>query len=57
MPKAGASLIYTPEHGITLDTLRRDVRYMKARYNLDSKGKSEGRLVIKYVALFLLSRC
>ncbi|KAF8920292.1 phosphofructokinase domain-containing protein [Mucidula mucida] len=44
---AGASLIYTPEHGITLDTLRRDVRYMKARYNLDSKGKSEGRLVIK----------
>ncbi|KAK0235885.1 phosphofructokinase domain-containing protein [Armillaria nabsnona] len=43
----GASLVYTPEVGISLDTLRRDVRYLKMRYNLDVKGKSEGRLVIQ----------
>ncbi|KAI5828599.1 6-phosphofructokinase [Schizophyllum commune Tattone D] len=43
----GASLVYTPEVGIGLDTLRRDVRYLKARYALDEKGKSEGRIVIR----------
>ncbi|KAJ8072531.1 6-phosphofructokinase, alpha subunit [Marasmius tenuissimus] len=43
----GASLVYTPEHGIGLDTLRRDVRFMKTRYKLDEKGRAEGRLVIK----------
>ncbi|KAG7451133.1 6-phosphofructokinase [Guyanagaster necrorhizus] len=43
----GASLVYTPEQGISLDTLRRDVRYLKMRYSLDVKGKSEGRLVIR----------
>jgi len=31
-----------------LDTLRRDVRFLKTRYTLDAKGKSEGRLVIRY---------
>lgn len=45
-------MVYTPEQGMTLDTLRRDVRFLKARYNLDAKGKSEGRLVIKYVFMF-----
>ncbi|RXW24270.1 hypothetical protein EST38_g1574 [Candolleomyces aberdarensis] len=43
----GASLVYTPEHGITLDMLRRDVRFLKTRYALDPQGKSEGRLVIR----------
>ncbi|KAJ2922858.1 hypothetical protein H1R20_g14268, partial [Candolleomyces eurysporus] len=43
----GASLVYTPEHGITLDALRRDVRFLKTRYALDPQGKSEGRLVIR----------
>jgi 6-phosphofructokinase 1 len=44
----GACLVYTPEHGITLDTLRRDVRFLQTRYKLDAKGKAEGRLVIRY---------
>ncbi|TFK28096.1 6-phosphofructokinase [Coprinopsis marcescibilis] len=43
----GASLVYTPEDGMTLDMLRRDVRYLKTRYSLDLPGKSEGRLVIR----------
>ncbi|KAG7089619.1 hypothetical protein E1B28_011285 [Marasmius oreades] len=43
----GASLVYTPEHGIGLDTLRRDVRFLKTRYTLDEKGRAEGRLVIR----------
>ncbi len=47
---AGASLVYTPEEGIGLDTLRRDVRFLKTRYSLDVPGKSEGRLVIRYVS-------
>lgn len=40
--------MYTPEYGINLDTLREDVKYLKKRYSLDVKGKSEGRIVIKY---------
>ncbi|KAF8896399.1 PFK protein [Infundibulicybe gibba] len=43
----GACLVYTPEQGMDLDTLRRDVRFLKTRYSLDIKGKSEGRLVIR----------
>ncbi|KAJ6505965.1 phosphofructokinase domain-containing protein [Mycena vulgaris] len=43
----GAVLVYTPEDGINLDLLKRDVRFLKARYKLDVKGKSEGRLVIR----------
>ncbi|KAJ7903526.1 phosphofructokinase domain-containing protein [Mycena olivaceomarginata] len=43
----GACLVYTPEHGMNLDLLKRDVRFLKARYKLDVKGKSEGRLVIR----------
>ncbi|KAJ8521360.1 hypothetical protein ONZ45_g1927 [Pleurotus djamor] len=43
----GACLVYTPEAGMDLDTLRRDVRFLKTRYALDAKGKSEGRLVIR----------
>ncbi|KAJ7650334.1 phosphofructokinase domain-containing protein [Roridomyces roridus] len=43
----GAALVYTPEVGMSLDTLKRDVRFLKARYKLDVKGKSQGRLVIR----------
>ncbi|KAJ7773224.1 phosphofructokinase domain-containing protein [Mycena metata] len=43
----GAVLVYTPEDGMNLDTLKRDVRFLKARYKLDVKGKAEGRLVIR----------
>ncbi|KDR76336.1 hypothetical protein GALMADRAFT_247728 [Galerina marginata CBS 339.88] len=43
----GASLVYTPEIGMNLDMLRRDVRFLKTRYSLDVPGKSEGRLVIR----------
>lgn len=40
--------MYTPEEGINLDGLRQDVKFLKNRYHLDAKGKSEGRLVIRY---------
>ncbi|OAX37383.1 6-phosphofructokinase [Rhizopogon vinicolor AM-OR11-026] len=43
----GASIVYTPEEGMNLDTLRRDVKFLNIRYGLDAKGKSEGRLVIR----------
>ncbi|GLB40212.1 putative catalyzes the phosphorylation of D-fructose 6-phosphate to fructose 1,6-bisphosphate by ATP, the first committing step of glycolysis [Lyophyllum shimeji] len=43
----GAALVYTPETGISLDMLRKDVRFLKTRYGLDEKGHSEGRLVIR----------
>ncbi|CCO28609.1 6-phosphofructokinase [Rhizoctonia solani AG-1 IB] len=42
----GAAVVYTPEVGINLDLLRTDVNFLKTRYSLDVKGKSEGRLVI-----------
>ncbi|CAE6379449.1 unnamed protein product [Rhizoctonia solani] len=42
----GAAVVYTPEVGINLDLLRTDVNFLKIRYSLDVKGKSEGRLVI-----------
>ncbi|KAG9051527.1 6-phosphofructokinase, alpha subunit [Tulasnella sp. UAMH 9824] len=43
----GAVLVYTPEVGISLDTLRNDVKFVKERYGLDVRGKSEGRLVLR----------
>jgi 6-phosphofructokinase 1 len=43
----GACMVYTPEHGVNLDLLRSDVKFMKTRYALDVKGKSEGRIVIR----------
>jgi 6-phosphofructokinase 1 len=39
---------------VDLDTLRDDVKFLKKRYSLDVKGKSEGRLVIRSVSLFIL---
>lgn len=47
--QTGAVIVYTPERGIDLDMLRRDVRFLKRRYALDQKGKAEGRLVVKCV--------
>ncbi|KAI0065093.1 6-phosphofructokinase [Artomyces pyxidatus] len=43
----GASIVYTPEVGIDLNTLRADVKFLKIRYGLDIKGKSEGRIVLR----------
>ncbi|KIJ10708.1 6-phosphofructokinase [Paxillus involutus ATCC 200175] len=43
----GASLVYTSEKGMDLDLLRQDVKFLKIRYGLDAKGRSEGRLVIR----------
>lgn len=44
---AGAVLVYTPEIGIGLQQLGKDVAFLKKRFLLDVKGKSEGRLVIR----------
>lgn len=46
--QTGACIVYTPERGIDLDMLRNDIKYLKRRYALDAKGKSEGRLVLRY---------
>jgi 6-phosphofructokinase 1 len=43
----GACIVYTPEHRMDLDLLRNDMKFLKTRYALDVKGKSEGRLVIR----------
>ncbi|KAF8632256.1 hypothetical protein AX15_002001 [Amanita polypyramis BW_CC] len=43
----GASIVYTPEDGITLDRLREDVRFLTNRFKMDVQGQSEGRLVIR----------
>ncbi|KAG2137050.1 phosphofructokinase domain-containing protein [Suillus clintonianus] len=45
--QTGASIVYTPEQGMNLDTLRQDVKFLKICYGLDAKGKSEGRMVIR----------
>ena len=42
---------YTPEIGVTLSELRKDVEFLKLRYSLDLKGKSEGRLILRSVFL------
>lgn len=47
--QVGAVLVYTPEEGISLKLLQEDVEFLIKRYQLDTKGKSEGRLVIKQV--------
>jgi 6-phosphofructokinase 1 len=46
----GAVLVYTPEVGVSLKLLQEDVQFLKKRYELDTKGKSEGRLVIRCVS-------
>lgn len=52
--QVGASIVYTPENGIDLATLQDDVKWLKTRYSLDSKGKSEGRVILRYAHLSLL---
>ncbi|KAK0547717.1 6-phosphofructokinase, alpha subunit [Tilletia horrida] len=44
---AGAVLVYTPEEGMDMGRLGSDVEFLKRRFGLDVKGKSEGRLVIR----------
>ncbi|KAK0536782.1 6-phosphofructokinase, alpha subunit [Tilletia horrida] len=44
---AGAVLVYTPEEGMDMGRLGLDVEFLKRRFGLDVKGKSEGRLVIR----------
>lgn len=44
---AGAVLVYTPEVGMNLKMLSQDVDFLKKRFALDVKHKSEGRLVIR----------
>ena len=39
-------MLYIPKTGITLDMLKRDIRFLKARFALEVPGKSEGRLVM-----------
>ena len=46
--QVGASIVYTSEVRINFDILREDVAWLKKRYGLDEKGKSEGRVVIRY---------
>ena len=44
--------MYTPEVGITLKDLQKDVDFLKLRYSLDEKGKAEGRLILRYALLY-----
>lgn len=44
---SGAVLVYTPEVGINLQQLGSDVAWLRKRFQIDVKGKSEGRLVIR----------
>jgi 6-phosphofructokinase 1 len=45
--QAGAVIVYTPEVGMNLHMLRSDIKFLQKRYELDEKGKAEGRLVLK----------
>jgi 6-phosphofructokinase 1 len=47
--QVGAVIVYTPECGVSLDLLRTDVQFLRKRYELDEQGKSEGRLIIRFV--------
>ncbi|KAG0241190.1 6-phosphofructokinase, alpha subunit [Actinomortierella wolfii] len=43
----GATSIYTPEEGINLERLQKDVRHLCQRYAADAEGKSQGRVIIR----------
>ena len=45
---AGAVVVYTPEIGVSLKALVEDVEFLKRRYESDTAGRSEGRIVIRY---------
>ncbi|KAH8925758.1 6-phosphofructokinase [Atractiella rhizophila] len=44
---SGAVVVYTPEVGMNLAQLTRDVKFLRRLYAVEKKGKSEGRLLIK----------
>jgi 6-phosphofructokinase 1 len=44
---AGAAVVYTPEEGIRLGQLARDVDFLRKRYMANKKGRSEGRIIIR----------
>ena len=48
--QTGAVCFYTPEKGVSLEQLRKDVEFLKLRYSLDVKGKAEGRLILRSAA-------
>lgn len=43
----GAVVVYTPEDGMNLEMILKDLRFLKARFAADQQGQSEGRLIIK----------
>ncbi|KAG8885540.1 6-phosphofructokinase, alpha subunit [Tulasnella sp. 332] len=43
----GAVVVYTPEAGMDINMIRKDIKFIKARYGLDVRGKSDGRLVLR----------
>lgn len=45
-------LVYTPEEGINLDMLRRDVRFLRTRFAFDIKGRREGRIILRCARFF-----
>jgi hypothetical protein len=51
--QSGAVLLYTPEVGIDLNILSKDVKRLKTRFQLDVKGKSQGRIVLRYCDFFV----
>lgn len=47
-------ITYTPEVGMNLAMLLKDVETLKNRYKLDEQGKSEGRIILKYARVSFL---
>ncbi|KAI9348701.1 phosphofructokinase-domain-containing protein [Obelidium mucronatum] len=43
---SGATTVYIPEEGISLDMLQRDVKHLNNRY-MDDAGKHEGRVIFR----------
>ncbi|TIB91727.1 6-phosphofructokinase [Wallemia mellicola] len=43
----GANIVYTPEIGMDLELVQKDVEFLKRRFALDIKGKSDGRFIIR----------
>ncbi|TIA99181.1 hypothetical protein E3P94_00543 [Wallemia ichthyophaga] len=43
----GANIVYTPELGMDLGLVQSDVEFLKRRFALDVKGKSDGRFIIR----------
>jgi 6-phosphofructokinase 1 len=43
----GATSVYTPEEGISLSRLQKDVHHLCQRYGADAEGQSQGRVIIR----------